>query len=110
MLQDRPGLCPVQIATIVLGAAAGAFFGLAGAATWGNFDTAARAIMAALGVTAAGGAIACWAAGSRRESERHWQALIDVAREDRSLLIRTLADVAPAQRRPPTRPLPIRVR
>jgi hypothetical protein len=108
MLQDRPGLCPVQIATIVLGAAAG--LGLAGAATWGNFDTAARDIFAAFGVLAGVGALTCWAVYSRMESDRHWQALIDVAREDRSLLIRTLADVAPAQRRPPTRPLPIRVR
>ncbi len=110
MRQDRRRLCPVQITTVALGAAAGLLFGLAAAATWGDFDIAARDILAAAGAAAAVLTGTCWAVHSSRERDRHMRVLIDVAREDRTLLIRTLAAAAPRQAPAQTKTLPIRVR
>ena len=106
MRRIRHGLCPVQVAVIMLGTAAGLLFGLAAAATWGDLDPVARTIESAAGAFLGAGALTCWAVHAVRESNRRWGALIDAARQDRSLLIRTLAAVAPDHRRELAQTLP----
>lgn len=93
------GLCPVQRSAIAFGAASALFFALAAAATWAGFDPAARAIFAGAGTAAAVLSGMCWAVRYRREADR----------QERALLIRTLAAVAP-DRRELAKTLPIRAR
>jgi hypothetical protein len=90
----------------MLGAASALFFALCAAATWAGFDPSARAIFAGAATAAAVLSGICWARRSARESDRQWRALVDAARQDRSLLIRTLAAVAPARRRELARTVP----
>lgn len=106
MRRIRDRLCPLQVVTRTLIAAAVLLFGLAAAATWGGFDTVARSIESAAAVLAGVGAFVCWARRSAREADRQWRALVDAARQDRSLLIRTLAAVAPDRRPGRARTLP----
>jgi hypothetical protein len=106
MRRIQAGHCPVQVPAIAFGAAALALFGLAAAATWGGLDPGAQAIESAAGALAGVAALTCWARRSARESDRQWRALADAARQDRSLLIRTLAAVAPPRRRELARTVP----
>lgn len=104
------GRCPVQRSVIILGAASGLFFALCAAATWAGFDPAARAIFAGAGAAAAVLSGICWAVRYRGDADRQWAALLSAARDDRALLIRTLASVAPERRRDLRKTLPIRAR
>ena len=89
MRRNRPGLCPVQKSAAGFGAAAVLLFALCAAATWGGFDPPARAIFAGAASAAAVLSGTCWAAGYRREADR----------QERALLIRTLAGALPAEHR-----------
>lgn len=94
--------CPTQIAFAGFGCTALVLWGLAvaavigaGSRAWPLYDGGA--------ITASAIAAVCWAIWSRQEAD-HRRTVADA---DRTLLIRTLAAVAPAarERLAPTRPL-----
>lgn len=108
---------PVLLASTALTAAAAGLWSCVAASLGGEADRDSNALLA-VAITVTALAAAGWSVRlARRASERRWaaserrlDALADAVEEDRGLLIRTLAGVAPARRRMPAKTVPIRAR
>src|SRR5689334_17951337 len=99
----------VKTAFIGLAFSAAVLYALTVAATWPGWGRQARTLDVGAGTLAGTLAGICWAVKSRQDSERYWQSLMDAAKRDRTMLITTLAGVAPAPRREMAKTRPFRV-